>query len=85
VHLFVPHAMLLRLEDRENALLSSLSVLDSRLGENDDSNGEELRVRRMQRWRGEALGQPRFTRLQVELVCQQMEYGVQTRSRWRRL
>jgi hypothetical protein len=60
------HAMVRTLEDRRNTLLSSVSVLDNWLEQNESNTQDELRVRRIKRWRGEALEQLTFTRQVLE-------------------
>jgi len=65
--------MVCRLEDHTNTLLHSVCVLDNWLEQNMSNTEDELRVRRIKRWRGEALEQLNFTRLRLELVRQELE------------
>ena len=67
------HAMLLGLEHRVGALLSSLSVLDNWLEDNAGSLKDEVRVQRIKHLRGEVMEQITTTGLQLEAVREELE------------
>jgi hypothetical protein len=61
------------LESRLHTVLRSLSVLDTWLEQNASNKDDEARVRRMKRWRREALKELTFIRQQIELVSREPE------------
>jgi hypothetical protein len=61
-HLFLPHSPLAGFEEgaKVRTLLRSVVVLDGWLEQNEGRLEDEVRLRRMKRWRGEALQQLRI-------------------------
>jgi hypothetical protein len=65
--LCVPHAELLRLMGRSEALLGEVFKMDEWL-ENADGETDELRVRRAEHHRNELVEQLRFNRTRIDLI-----------------
>ena len=65
--LCVPHAELLRLEDRSEAMLGKVFEMDQWL-ESVDGEADELRVRRAEHHRNELVEQLRFNRTRMDLI-----------------
>jgi hypothetical protein len=65
--LCVPHAELLRLEDRSETMLGMVFQMDQWL-DNSDGEADELRVRRIEQERNEVVEQLRFNRTRISLV-----------------
>jgi hypothetical protein len=65
--LCVPHAELLRLEDRSANLLGTVFKMDEWL-ENTDGQADEVRVRRVEHQRNEVVQELRFNRTRISLT-----------------
>jgi hypothetical protein len=65
--LCTPHAELLRLESRSEAMLGKVFEMDQWL-DSVDGEADELRVRRAEHHRNELVEQLRFNRTQIELI-----------------
>jgi hypothetical protein len=65
--LCVPHAELLRLEDRSASLLGTVFMMDQWL-DSVDGEADELRVRRVEQQRSEVVEQLRFNRSRMDLI-----------------
>ena len=65
--LCVPHAELLRLQNRSETMLGEVFKMDQWL-ESVDGQADELRVRRAEHHRNELVEQLRFNRTRIELI-----------------
>jgi hypothetical protein len=65
--LCVPHAELLRLEDRSETMLRKVFEMDQWL-DSVDGEADELRVRRAEHHRNELVEQLRFNRTRIDLI-----------------
>jgi hypothetical protein len=70
-----PHAALLTLEDRAEAVLGSVFRMDEWLGENGDSSSDEEFVGRIRREREEAVAALRLTRTQIRDARKALSVG----------
>jgi len=73
--LCVPHAALLRLEDRAEALLGSVFRMDEWMEENGSSAADEEFVGRVRREREEAVSALRLTRAQLRTARKALSVG----------
>jgi len=69
--LCVPHAELLRLEDRTENMLRGVFEMDQWL-DSVDGEADELRVRRAEHHRNELVEQLRFNRTRIDLIREEL-------------